>query len=330
MAAVVHPANADPDRIGRFLEIFADRLDAKRAEIARVAHEETGLPLETRLAQIEFGRMLGQLRTAASAARDVSLNSWRTPLIDTDSGIRSDFGPLGGAVLTIGPNNFPLAFHAVSGGDFAAAIAAGNPVIAKGHPLHPETGALLAGCAAEAVIEAGLHPATVQYFYQCDAEDGLRLVADQRIAAVGFTGSQAAGLSIKAAADSSGTPCFLEMSSVNPVFVLPSALAERGAQIGGEWAASLLMGTRGSSARSPGSRSWSARAPIAFVEAAASALAGGRAGRPVLCRSGSSAWRPAWMRSKPRVRCSGAVAPPGSPGARFEPTLCWRWMGMTS
>ncbi len=319
MAAVVHPANADPDRIGRFLEIFADRLDAKRAEIARVAHEETGLPLETRLAQIEFGRMLGQLRTAASAARDVSLNSWRTPLIDTDSGIRSDFGPLGGAVLTIGPNNFPLAFHAVSGGDFAAAIAAGNPVIAKGHPLHPETGALLAGCAAEAVIEAGLHPATVQYFYQCDAEDGLRLVADQRIAAVGFTGSQAAGLSIKAAADSSGTPCFLEMSSVNPVFVLPSALAERGAQIGGEWAASLMMGA-GQFCTKPGIAILVGEGADPFVEATASAL---REAAPGVLFSELGVERlasgvDAVEAAGAVLRCGGAS---GNPGARFEPTL---------
>jgi 2,5-dioxopentanoate dehydrogenase len=319
MAAAVHPANAEPDRIGHFLELFADRLDANRAKIAETAHEETALPLETRLAQIEFGRMLGQLRAAASAARDVSPNSWRTPLIDTDSGIRSDFGPLGGAVLTIGPNNFPLAFHAVSGGDFAAAIAAGNPVIAKGHPLHPETGLLLARCAAEAVTEAGLHPATVQYFHQCDPEDGLRLVVDSRIAAVGFTGSRAAGLSIKAAADASGTPSFLEMSSVNPVFVLPSALAERGAQIGGEWAASLLMGA-GQFCTKPGIAVMVGKGGDAFLEAATSAL---RAAAPGVLFSVDGVERlacgiDAVEAAGAVLRCGGAS---GSPGSRFEPTL---------
>ena len=124
-------------------------------------------------------------------------------------------------MLCIGPNNFPLAYHAVSGGDFAAAIAAGNPVIAKGHPLHPETGRLLARCAGEAVIRAGLHPATVQYFHHCEPEVGLRMVGDRRIVAIGFTGGRPAGLSLKAAADACGTPAYLEMSSVNPVFVAP-------------------------------------------------------------------------------------------------------------
>lgn len=319
MAASLHPANAEPDRIGRFLELFADRLDGMRADIALVAHEETGLPLETRLAQIEFGRMLGQLREAAKAARDVSATSWRAPLIDEASGIRSDLGPLGGAVLTIGPNNFPLAFHAVSGGDFAAAIAAGNPVIAKGHPLHPETGSMLARCAAEAVAEAGLHPATVQYFHQCEPEDGLRLVADPRIAAVGFTGSREAGLSIKAAADASGTPCFLEMSSVNPVFILPSALAERGDQIGGEWAASLLMGT-GQFCTKPGIAIVVGDGADAFVEAAKSSL---REAAPGVLFSAAGVDRlasgiDAVEAAGAVLRCGGASV---SPGSRFEPTL---------
>lgn len=318
-AASVHPANAEPDRIGRFLDLFAERLDANRSRIALVAHEETGLPLETRLAQIEFNRMLGQLREAASAARDVTANSWRSPLIDAESGIRSDFGPLGGAVLTIGPNNFPLAFHAVSGGDFAAAIAAGNPVIAKGHPLHPETGSLLADCAAEAVLEAGLHPATVQYFHQCHPEDGLRLIADPRIAAVGFTGSRAAGLSMKAAADASGTPCFLEMSSVNPVFVLPSALSEQGARIGGEWAASLMMGA-GQFCTKPGIAIIVGDGADAFVDAATSGL---QEAAPGVLFSGAGVERLAAgidsiEAAGAVLRCGGAS---GSPGSRFEPSL---------
>ena len=236
-------ATSEPERIARFLRLMVDRLDARREIIAAVAHEETGLPLDPRLGRIEFDRMLGQLRQAADAARDVSSGSWRRPLIDSETNIRSDRGPLGGAVLCIGPNNFPLAFHAVSGGDFASAIAAGNPVIAKGHPFHPETGRLLAECAYESVVEAGLHPATVQYFHHCGPEDGLRLVGDPRIAAIGFTGSRDAGLALKRAADESGTPAYLEMSSVNPVFMGSGALADDVTGLAEAWAGSVMMGS---------------------------------------------------------------------------------------
>ncbi|MCP4837059.1 MAG: aldehyde dehydrogenase family protein [Phycisphaera sp.] len=242
MDAARSDGGSEPGRVARCLRIMVDRLDARRDEIAAAAHEETGLPLDTRLSKIEFDRMLGQLRKAADAAEDVSPGSWRQPLIDGETNIRSDRGPLGGAVLCIGPNNFPLAFHGVSGGDFAAAIASGNPVIAKGHPLHPETGRVLAECAHESVIESGLHPATVQYFHHCEPEDGLRLVRDSRIAAVGFTGSREAGMSIKAAADATGTPAYLEMSSVNPVFIAAGALREDTAGSAATWAGSVLMG----------------------------------------------------------------------------------------
>lgn len=242
MDAARSDAGSEPGRIARCLRIMADRLDARRDEIAAAAHQESGLPLDPRLSKIEFDRMLGQLRMAAEAAEDISAGSWRQPLVDAETDIRSDRGPLGGAVLCIGPNNFPLAFHGVSGGDFAAAIAAGNPVIAKGHPLHPETGRMLAECAHESVIESGLHPATVQYFHHCEPEDGLLLVRDPRIAAVGFTGSREAGLSIKAAADDSGTPSYLEMSSVNPVFMAAGSLREDVAGLAATWAGSILMG----------------------------------------------------------------------------------------
>ena len=113
-------AAIDPAQIAGFLRSYAERLDAKRGEIAATAHEETGLPLEPRLSQIEFDRMLGQLRQAADAAEDTSISSWRSPILDEATNIHGDRGPLGGAVFCIGPNNFPLAFHGVSGGDFAA------------------------------------------------------------------------------------------------------------------------------------------------------------------------------------------------------------------
>ena len=120
------------------------------------ATRETALPASPRLADVELPRTTGQLRQAAEAVRDGSSRGWSMPCIDEASNIRSRYEPLGGAVLVIGPNNFPLAFNGISGGDFAAAIAAGNPVIAKGHPAHPGTTRLLAEAAAEAIRLVGL------------------------------------------------------------------------------------------------------------------------------------------------------------------------------
>ncbi|HAC09716.1 MAG TPA: ketoglutarate semialdehyde dehydrogenase [Phycisphaerales bacterium] len=318
-AAVGDPANRNPERIARFLEAYADRLDARREAIATMAHRETGLPLEPRLRVIEFDRMLGQLRQAADAARDVGPDSWRSPIIDEATGIHSDRGPLGGAVLVIGPNNFPLAFHGVSGGDFASAIAAGNPVIAKGHPLHPGTGAMLAACAAEAVADAELHPATVQFFHHCDPEDGLRLIAHPAIAAVGFTGSRAAGLVLKAAADAAGKPSFLEMSSVNPVFALPGAISEDAVGIGEAWAGSILMGA-GQFCTKPGILIAVGDDVKSLLDAAISTCGSAAAG--ILFSAEATheleSGITAMIEAGADVHCGGNAA---SPGSRFEPTL---------
>jgi len=154
-------------------------------------------------------------------------------------------------VLVFGPNNFPFAYNGIAGGDFAAAIAAGNPVIAKAHPCHPATTKLLTEEAFAAVTETGLPPATVQMLYHLAPEDGLRFVADKRLGAVGFTGSRAAGLKLKAAADAVGNPIYLELSSLNPVVILPGALAERGETIVEEFTGSCLM-ANGQFCTSPG------------------------------------------------------------------------------
>lgn len=115
------------------------------------------------------------------------------------------------------------------------------PLRSKAHPCHPTTTKLLAEEAFAALVENGLPPATVQMIYNIAPEDGLRFVADPRLGAVGFTGSRAAGLKLKAAADAVGKPIYLEMSSLNPVVILPGALAERGAKIMDEFTGSCLM-----------------------------------------------------------------------------------------
>ena len=228
---------APPEQLATFLSNYAGRIEARAAEIVETAHAETGLPISPRLAAVELPRTAVQLRQAAAAALE---GSWALPTIDTKINLRSVLEPLG-PVLVFGPNNFPYAYNGVAGGDFAAAIAAGNPVIAKAHPSHPGTSRLLAVEALAAVAESGLPPAAVQMIYNIVPEDGLRLVADARLGAVGFTGSRAGGLKLKAAADAVGKPIYLELSSLNPVVILPGALAERGPKIVEEFTTSCLM-----------------------------------------------------------------------------------------
>ncbi|HUC86281.1 MAG TPA: aldehyde dehydrogenase family protein [Candidatus Acidoferrales bacterium] len=228
--------NLPPELIAQFLFRYAERLEERRAELVETAHMETALPKAPRLAEVELPRTTNQLRQAAAAVQE---GSWALPTIDTQLNIRSVLGPLG-PVLVFGPNNFPFAYNGIAGGDFVAAIAAGNPVIAKAHPGHPKTTQLLAAEAFAAVQAIGLPAATVQMVYHFAPEDGLRFVADHRLGAAGFTGSRAAGLKLKAAADAVGKPIYLEMSSVNPVLILPGALAARGDAIAGEFTASCL------------------------------------------------------------------------------------------
>src|SRR5688572_10721769 len=154
--AAVEIESLSPDAIAQFLESYADRLASNSDEICAQANLETALPVKPRLAEVEMPRTVNQLRQAANATRD---GSWRLATIDSASNIRSCYSAIG-SVVVFGPNNFPLAFNGISGGDFAAAIAAGNPVIAKAHPLHPRTSQLMAEQAHEAAQSAGLPPAT--------------------------------------------------------------------------------------------------------------------------------------------------------------------------
>lgn len=228
-----------PERLAAFLEAFAARVEARKAELVDVAHRETALPVTPRLADGELPRTTNQLRQAAAAARD---GSWALATIDTANNIRSILGPLG-PVCVFGPNNFPFAFGSASGGDFAAAIAAGNPVIAKSNSSHPGTTRLFAVEALAALAETGLPSATLQLIYRTRHEDGERLVSDPRVGATGYTGSRSAGLQLKSAADRVGKPIYLELSSVNPVVILPGALRERFDDIVGQFSTSCLMGT---------------------------------------------------------------------------------------
>lgn len=227
------------DQLAAFLDRFAERIEARKDELVELAHAETGLPKSPRLADAELPRTTSQLRQAAAAARE---GSWAQATIDSAANIRSCLAPLG-PVVVFGPNNFPFAFGSCSGGDFAAAIAAGCPVIAKANSSHPGTTRLFAVEAHAAASEYQLPPATVQLIYRTSHGDGERMVSDPRIGATGYTGSRSAGLRLKAVADEAGKPIYLELSSVNPVIVLPGALTERLDALVTEFSGSCLMGT---------------------------------------------------------------------------------------
>lgn len=237
--AFVQLRNRDRSAVALFLETFAARIEERADELVEMAFLETALPKSPRLADVELPRTTNQLRQAALAAAN---GTWAMPTIDSALNIRSMYAGLG-PVVVFGPNNFPFAFGSVSGGDFAAAIAAGNPVIGKANSSHPGTTRIFAEAALQAAELTNMPPAIVQLIYRTSHEDGERLVSDPRVGATGYTGSRGAGLRLKAAADAAGKPIYLELSSVNPVVMLPGALAERCDVVANEFTTSSLMGT---------------------------------------------------------------------------------------
>jgi alpha-ketoglutaric semialdehyde dehydrogenase len=236
----------DNETRAKFLETIADRIMALGDELLERGNAESGLPL-ARLTG-ERGRTVGQLRLFADELRK---GGWlgiridpampdRKPLPRAD--LRQRKVPVG-PVVVFGASNFPLAFS-VAGGDTAAALAAGCPVIVKGHSAHPGTSELVAQAITEAVAQCGLHEGVFSLLNGDNRELGASLVADPRVKAVGFTGSRGGGTALMkiAAARPEPIPVYAEMSSVNPVLLLPGALAARAEALGKEFVASLTMG----------------------------------------------------------------------------------------
>lgn len=239
MKAVPELQHVKPEERADFLEGFARNIEDKADAITKMASMETGLPIEPRLKSVELPRTTNQLRQAAAAVR---ARSWCRAVIDTESDIRSCYAALGGPVVIFGPNNFPLAFNAVSGGDFAAAVAAGNPVIAKSHPGHPGTTMILAEAAFQALQETALPGSLFQMIYHMHPDSGLRLVSHPQVAATAFTGNRHSGLQLKNAAERAGNLIYLEMSSINPVVILPEAIREKSQEIASELFQSCTLG----------------------------------------------------------------------------------------
>src|ERR1700739_2189120 len=231
---------------GAFLRRIAAGIEAISPDVIDRAKRETALP-QARL-QSELARTCGQLRLFAQVAEE---GSWvnahidradpaRKPIPKPD--IRSMLRPLG-PVAVFGASNFPLAFS-VAGGDTASALAAGNPVIVKAHPAHPGTSELVGRAIRESVLDCDLPEGVFSLLFDAGTRVGVELVKHPAIKAGGFTGSRAAGRALMdlAAARPEPIPFFAEMSSTNPVFVLPEALRQRGADIASGLHNSFTMG----------------------------------------------------------------------------------------
>ncbi len=231
---------------GELLRAIAAGLEANKDALAALAGQETGLPAARLLGEI--GRTCGQLRFyAAGLADGLGLDPRidhadpaRQPLPKPD--VRSVLRPLG-PVAVFGSSNFPFAYS-VAGGDTASALIAGCPVIVKAHPAHPGTSEFTGALIQAAVRQLGLPDGVFSLLFDAGHEVGAALVRHPAIKAVGFTGSLRGGRALMdlAAARLEPIPVYAEMGSVNPVFILPEALAARGTEIAAGLHASFTLG----------------------------------------------------------------------------------------
>jgi alpha-ketoglutaric semialdehyde dehydrogenase len=229
-----------------FLERIAEEILALGADLIERAHLETGLP-EARLTG-ERARTVNQLKLFAQVARE---GSWVDARIDTAipdrqpaprPDLRRMLVPMG-PVVVFGSSNFPLAFS-VAGGDTASALATGNPVVVKAHSGHPGTSELVATAVRRAVVACQLPPGVFSMLHGSGKIIGVALVKHPGARAVGFTGSRAAGRALfdAAAGRPAPIPVFAEMSSLNPVFILPEAMRERTVKIAEGLKGSITLG----------------------------------------------------------------------------------------
>lgn len=229
-----------------FLRTIASEIEAVADAIAARGCAETGLP-EARL-RGETGRTIGQLRLFAGMldegswldARIEHAQPERTPIPKVD--IRSMHRPLG-PVVVFCASNFPLAYS-VAGGDTASALAVGCPVIVKAHSSHPGTSEIVAEAVIKAAQQCGMPAGVFSVLYGSGVTVGGQLVQHPAIKAVGFTGSHKGGRALMdlAAARPEPIPVYAEMSSINPVFIMPQVLAEKSAALAEGFFQSLTLG----------------------------------------------------------------------------------------
>ncbi len=230
-----------------FLEAIANNIDALGDQLLDTAHLETALPL-ARLTG-ERGRTTSQLKLFANLVKN---GNWKRAIVDgalperqplPRPDLRQMQIPLG-VVAIFGSSNFPLAFS-VAGGDTAAALAAGCPVVFKAHPAHPSTSQLIGEAIVKAGRETGIHAGVFSMVHGFSNQVGSDLVSHPLVKAVAFTGSFKGG---KALYDlcvkrNEPIPVYAEMGSVNPVFFLPNAIEKNGEQLAKNFAASIAQGS---------------------------------------------------------------------------------------
>lgn len=229
-----------------FLEAIADEIEARAEAITEIGTQETGLPVG-RL-QGERGRTTGQLRLFAQHIRKGDYLDRRhdAALPDRQPAPRPEIlmieRPIG-PVAVFGASNFPLAFS-TAGGDTAAALAAGCPVVVKGHSAHPGTGEIVAEAVLAAIEKTGMPKGVFSLIQGGKRDVGTSLVQHPLIKAVGFTGSLGGGRALfdLCAQRPEPIPFFGELGSVNPMFLMPEAMKNRAEELGKGWAGSLTMG----------------------------------------------------------------------------------------
>lgn len=235
----------DGKRKAQFLRAIAQEMDDDRENLIKVACGETNLP-DPRL-RGEFGRTTGQLRMFAALVEE---GSWVEARVDTaipdrapipKPDIRKMMVPLG-PVVVFGASNFPFAYS-TAGGDTASALAAGCPVVVKAHPAHAHTSQLVSECISRAIDKTNMPQGTFGHVHSKGFEGGKTLVQHPLTKAVGFTGSYTGGKALYDMANErqEPIPVFSEMGSINPVFLLPSALKRRNEEIAKMYAASITL-----------------------------------------------------------------------------------------
>ncbi|MBM2614880.1 aldehyde dehydrogenase (NADP(+)) [Actinoplanes sp. LDG1-06] len=262
------------ERRAEFLRAVASELEAAGEQIVELYAEETALG-EAR-ARNELARTTGQLRMFADLLDDPS---W--PEVRRVDGLVSRRVPLG-PVAVFGASNFPLAFS-VAGGDTASALAAGCPVVVKGHPAHLRVSELAGACVAAAAAATGMPDGVFSLVFGAGNDIGQQLAADPRIAAIGFTGSRAGGTALMGTAQRRAVPIpvYAEMSSINPVFLLPGRLEAGAAEVAAGFAGSLTMGA-GQFCTNPGLLLAVEGAGLAEFRRALVPALGGQAGQTML------------------------------------------------
>ncbi len=268
---------APRETIAGFLTAVAEEIEALGDALLERAHAETALPM---------ARLTGERARTVNAARAVAAlvreGSWVGARIDR---AQPDRQPLPkpdvramltgvGPVVVFGASNFPLAIS-VAGTDTVSAFAAGCPVVVKAHPGHPGTSELVASAINKAVARCGLPAGTFSMLHGAGHAIGLALVRHPATRAVAFTGSLRGGRALFDAAVSrpDPIPVYAEMGSLNPVFLLPGALAARAAEVARAFVQSLNMGV-GQFCTNPGLLFGLAGDPLrAFVSETAATVA---------------------------------------------------------